>query len=155
MESPPTIKEDGTRWTVENARPLGLRIGWGVAAPIVLALLGYASLGDVRDGKWVMLAMRAVFAVFVVTAAVFSLFGGETLAVADGEVTWQRGRKQIRRAKLADVEKLERTGTQLRVHVRGEEQPIIVGAGLRQPPAAMSWLMKRLDAAIIAARKGT
>src|SRR4051812_48558904 len=155
MESPPTIREEGTRWTVANARPRVMRVAWGFAAPIVLVLLGYAALGDLHDRRWWMLAIRGVFAVFVALAAVFSLFGGESIAVEGGEVVWRRGKKQVRRAKLGDIEKLEREGTLLRVHVRGEELPIVVGAGLRQPPAAMQWLARRLDATIIAARKGT
>lgn len=153
MQTPPTIKEEGARWTVDNARPRILRVAWGFAAPIVFLLLGYAALGDIRDHHWWMLVIRAVFAVFVAMAAVFSLFGGETIAVEGAEVVWRRGTKQERRARLADVEKLERQGTQLRVHVRGEALPIVVGAGLRQPPAAMQWLTKRLDAAILDARK--
>ncbi|MCU1276905.1 MAG: hypothetical protein JWM53_451, partial [bacterium] len=39
METPPTIKEDGTRWIIENARPLAMRLVIGFAAPIAVALI--------------------------------------------------------------------------------------------------------------------
>ncbi len=152
--TPPTIKEDETRWTVENARPLAMRLVIGVAAPVALGLIGFAMLGDVRDGRWIFFVLRAVFAAIVAMAAVFSLFGAEVIAVDGGEVVWRRGRRQVRRAPVGDVEKLERVGNTVRVHVRGAEQPIVVGVGLRQSPAAMKWLMQRLDAAIIGARRG-
>src|SRR6185312_15827999 len=151
MENPPTIKEaDGTRWTVENARPLIMRIGIGFVAPIVLGLIAITMVNDVREGRLGMMAVRGLFALFVVVAAIFSLFGGESLAVENGELVWRRGKSQVRRAAVGDVEKLERQGNHLRVHVRGPEgeaaQPIVVGAGLRQPPAAIAWLAERVQA---------
>ncbi len=152
--TPPTIKEDGTRWVVENARPLVMRIGIGFVAPIALVLVAFTMLNDVREARWGMLLVRIVFAAIVVLSAVFSLFGAESLSIEGGELVWRRGRSQQRRAKLGDVEKLEREGNHLRVHVRGEERPIVVGAGLRQQPAAMKWLLARLDAEITAARTG-
>ncbi|HXU68275.1 MAG TPA: hypothetical protein VN947_03050 [Polyangia bacterium] len=154
MENPPTIKEaDGTRWTVENARPLIMRIGIGFVAPIVLGLIAITMVNDVREGRLGMMAVRGLFALFVVVAAIFSLFGGESLAVENGELVWRRGKSQVRRAAVGDVEKLERQGNHLRVHVRGQEQPIVVGAGLRQQPAAIAWLAERVQAALVAARK--
>jgi hypothetical protein len=159
METPPNIKEEGTRWTVENARPFAMRLVIGIVAPLALALIGFAMLGDVRDGHWVFFSFRALFALVVAMAAVFSLFGAETIAVDGGEVVWRRGVRQTRRAPVGEVEKLERVGNTVRVFVRGrngeEARPIVVGIGLRQSPAAMKWLMQRLDAAIIAARRGT
>jgi hypothetical protein len=159
MRTPPTIKEaDGTRWTVENARPLIMRVAIGLIAPIVLALVGLTMVNDVHEARWGMLAARGLFALVVVFSTVFSLFGAESLAVEGGELVWRRGKSQVRRAPVADVEKVERQGNHLRVHVRGPEggeaQPIIVGAGLRQPPAAIAWLAERVQAAVTAARTG-
>ena len=54
----------------------------------------------------------------------------------------------MRRAHVNDVDKLERQGNHLRIHVRGQEHPIVVGAGLRQQPAAIAWLAERVQAAI-------
>jgi hypothetical protein len=154
MENPPTIKEaDGTHWIVENARPLIMRVGIGFVAPIVLGLIAITMVNDVREGRLGMMAVRGLFALFVVVAAIFSLFGGESLAVENGELVWRRGKSQVRRAAVGDVEKLERQGNHLRVHVRGQQQPIVVGAGLRQQPAAIAWLAERVQAAIVAARK--
>ncbi len=153
MQTPPTIKEEGMRWTVANARPFAMRLVIAIAAPVVLALIGFAILGDLAVGRWVFVLLRALFAAVVVMAAVFSLFGAETIAVDGGEVVWRRGRRQLRRAAVGDVEKLERVGNTVRVHVRGAEQPIVVGSGLRQPPAAMKWLAERLDKAILDVRR--
>lgn len=154
MDTPPTIKErDGKSWTVENARPLIMRIGIGFVSPIVLGLIAVTMVNDAREGRFGMLAVRGVFGLFVVVAAIFSLFGAESLSVENGELVWRRGKSQVRRAAVGDVEKLERQGNHLRVHVRGHEQPIVVGAGLRQQPAAMAWLAERVQAAIVAARK--
>ncbi|MDB4965199.1 MAG: hypothetical protein JWN44_888 [Myxococcales bacterium] len=155
METPPTIKEEGTRWTVENARPRAMRVLIGVVSPIAIGLIGLSMVNDVREHKWWMLVARAVFAVVVATSAVFSLFGAESVAVEERDVVWRRGSSQERRCGVADVEKLERVGNHLRVHVRGEKHPMVIGAGLRQQPAAIAWLAKRLEAAITAARKGT
>ena len=155
MDQPATIKEtDGRAWTVENARPLAMRIGIGFVAPIVLALIGVTMMNDVAEHRWGMLALRAIFALFVAMAAVFSLFGGESVAIEGDGLVWRRGKNQVRRAPVADVEKRERQGNHLRVHVRGQERAIIVGAGLRQQPAAVAWLAERLQSAITAARTG-
>ena len=153
MATPPTIKEDGTRWIVENARPRAMRIVIGFAAPIAIGLIGLAMVNDVRDHKWVMLGARALFALLVGASAVFSLFGAESLSVEGGELVWRRGTSQERRCAVADVEKLERQGNHLRVHVRGEQHAIIVGAGLRQRPQAMAWLTARLQEALTDARR--
>jgi hypothetical protein len=152
--TPSTIKEedDGRRWMIENARPRSMRIVIGTVAPLVLALIGLAVVNDVREHKWWMLAVRLVFAGLVVMSAIFSLFGGESLALEGGELVWRRGRSQQRRCPVGDVEKLERVGNHLRIHVRGDSRPIIVGAGLRQPPSAVAWLIERLHAALVAAR---
>jgi hypothetical protein len=151
---PPTIKEedDGRRWIVENARPRSMRMVIGMVAPVVLALIGLAMVNDVREHKWWMLAVRAIFAALVVLSAIFSLFGGESLALEGGELVWRRGRSQERRCPAGDVEKLERVGNHLRIHVRGEDRPIVVGAGLRQPPSAVAWLIERVHGALVAAR---
>jgi hypothetical protein len=154
MANPSTIKEEGTRWTVENARPRAMRIVIGFAAPIAIGLIGLAMVSDVRDHKWAMLGVRGLFAVVVALSAVFSLFGAESLAVEGGELVWRRGSSQERRCAAADVEKLEREGNHLRVHVRGEKHPIIVGAGLRQRPEAIAWLLGRVEKALTAARTG-
>jgi hypothetical protein len=155
METPTTIKEEGTRWTVENARPRGMRILIGLVAPIAIGFIALSMINDVREHKWWMLVARFGFAVVVAVSAVFSLFGAESVSVEGGEVVWRRGSSQERRCGVADVAKLERVGNHLRVHVKGEKHPMVVGAGLRQQPAAIAWLAKRLEAAIIAARKGT
>jgi hypothetical protein len=155
MTTPPTIKEDGTRWIIENARPLAMRVIIGFAAPIAIALVVLVMINDAREGKWGMFGVRVIFALVVAASAVFSLFGAESLSIEGGELVWRRGKSQERRAPVGSVEKLERQGNHLRVHVRGEERPIIVGAGLRQQPAAMKWLAERLQSAITGARTGT
>src|SRR5262249_16831136 len=152
LPSPPTIKEEGARWTVENARPRAMRVIIAFAAPIILALIGVSMVNDVRDHHFGMLAVRFVFAVIVALSAIFSLFGAESLASEGRELVWGRGSSEERRCALGDVEKLERQGNHLRVHVRGQSRPIVVGAGLRQQPAAIKWLAERLQAAITAAR---
>ena len=152
MDSPPTIKEEeGRRWTVENARPLAMRLAIGAVTPIVLTAVGWTMWNDALDHHWVMMAIRAAFALLVLVSARFSLFGSESLAVEGGELVYRRGRHQERCA-VGDVERLERQGNLLRVHVRGAERAIIVGAGLRQHPAAIKWLAERLQSAIAAAR---
>jgi hypothetical protein len=154
MPGPSTIKEEGARWTIDNARPRAMRVIIGFAAPIAVALIGYTMLNDVRDHNWLMLAVRALFATVVVLSAIFSLFGAESLAVEGGELVWRRGSSLERRCAVGDVEKLERQGNHLRVYVRGEKHPIVVGAGLRQQPAAIQWLAERVQSAITAARTG-
>lgn len=151
MDTPPTIKEDGTRWTLENARPLAMRVVIGAAAPVALAGVGFIMWGDALEHRWVMLVVRALFALLILVAARFALFGSERLAVDGGEVVWTRGSAE-QRCKVGEVEKLERAGTQLHVHVAGLKHPIVVGAGLRQPPAAMAWLTERVHRAILAAK---
>jgi hypothetical protein len=159
METPPTIKEEGTRWIIENARPLAMRVVIGFAAPIAIALVVLVMINDAHEGKWGMFAVRLIFAAVIALSTVFSLFGAESLSIEGGELVWRRGKSQERRAPVGSVEKLERQGNHLRVHVRGpdgqEERPIIVGAGLRQQPAAMKWLAERLQSAITGARTGT
>ncbi len=149
--TPSTIKEDGTRWTVDNARPLFMRLAIGAITPIVLTAVGWTMYNDALDRHWVMLAVRALFALVVLVSARFSLFGSESLAIEGGELVYRRG-KHEERCRVGDVERLERQGNHLRVHVRGAERAIIVGAGLRQPPAAIQWLAERLQAAIGTAR---
>ena len=155
METPPTIKEDGTRWIIENARPLAMRVIIGFAAPIAIAAVVLVMINDAREGKWGMFGVRVIFALVVAASAVFSLFGAESLSIEGGELVWRRGKSQERRAPVGNVEKLERQGNHLRVHVRGDDRPIIIGAGLRQQPAAMKWLAERLQSAITGARTGT
>jgi hypothetical protein len=159
METPPTIKEEGTRWVIENARPLAMRVVIGFAAPIAIALVVLVMINDAREGSWGMFGVRVIFALVVALSAVFSLFGAESLSVEGGELVWRRGKSQVRRAPVGSVEKLERQGNHLRVHVRGpdgqEERPIVVGAGLRQQPAAIAWLAERVQSAITGARTGT
>src|SRR4051794_27563722 len=121
METPPTIKEEGTRWTVDNARPRAMRVLIGLVAPVVIAFIGIAMINDVREHKWWMVVARGVFAAVVAMSAIFSLFGAESIAVEGREVVWRRGNNQERRCGVADVEKLERVGNHLRVHVRGEK----------------------------------
>ena len=154
METPPTIKEQGARWTVENARPLAMRLAIGAIAPIVLAAIGWTMWNDALEHRWFMLAIRALFAAVVLASARFSLFGSESVAIEGRELVYRRGKHEDRVA-VGDVEKLERQGNHLRVHVRGSERPIIVGAGLRQQPAAIQWLAERLQSAITGARTGT
>ncbi len=153
-ETPRTIKEDGTRWTIENARPRSMRLVIAVVAPLLLAFVGVEMVGDVRDHNFVMFAARLMFALLIATAGVFSLFGSESLALEGADLVWRRGSSQERRCGVVEVEKLERVGNHLRVHVRGQPRPIVIGAGLRQPPPAIAWLTERLQAALIAARTG-
>jgi hypothetical protein len=155
--TPPTIKEDGDRWTVDNARPVAMRVGIGFVVPIVLAAVGYTMWNDAIEHRWVMLSIRGLFALVVLTSARFSLFGAESLAVEGGELVYRRGKIEERCA-AGDVERFEREGNILRVHVRGRERPLIVGAGLRQPPSAMQWLAARVDErlrSLTGAKKGT
>lgn len=154
METPPTIKEAGGRWTVENARPLVMRMAIGAVTPIVLAAVGWTMYNDALDHRWVMFAVRATFALIVLVSARFSLFGSELLAIEGRELVYRRGR-HVERCGVGDVERLERQGNLLHVHVRGAARPIIVGAGLRQQPAAMKWLAERLQSSITAAKKDT
>lgn len=151
--TPSTITEANGKFTVHNARPRAMRVVVAIAAPIVVIFVGISILGDVRDSNWIMIAPRALFALMVLLAAQFSLFGAESIGVEGGELVWRRGTTQERRYPLGDVERLERQGNQLHVHVRSDRHPIIVGAGLRQPAAAMQWLADRLQAALDAARK--
>jgi hypothetical protein len=151
VTTPGTIKEEGARWTVENARPLAMRMGIGAVTPIVLTAIGWTMYEDALGHRWVMFAVRALFAAVVLVSARFSLFGSESLAVEGGELVYRRG-KHEERCKAGDVERLERQGNNLRVHVRGSERPIIVGVGLRQQPAAMQWLAERVQAALKSAR---
>jgi hypothetical protein len=155
MPVPTTILEQEGRFIVGNARPKAMRVLIMIVAPLVLAFLLLSIVGDVQNRNWIMIPVRLGFAFMVSMAALFSLFGAETVSVEGGELVWRRGKALERRAKLGDVEKLEREGNQLRIHVRGEPHPIIVGAGLRQPPGAMQWLSDRLEAAITAARTDT
>jgi hypothetical protein len=152
--TPNTIVENNGRFTVNNARPFAMRIVVGIAAPIAIALVGLSAWNDVQDHRWGMAAVRVMFALTVALAALFSLFGAETIGVEGQELVWRRGSSQERRCALGDVEKLDRQGNQLWVHIRGEKHPIIVGSGLRQPPSAMAWLTERLESAITAARTG-
>src|SRR3954471_23510929 len=154
MQTPSTIKEeaDGKRWVIENGRPLAMRVVIGFVAPIAIALVGLTILNDVAERRWGMVTVRVIFAAVIALSTVFSLFGAETLSIEGGELVWRRGKSQERRADLAGVQKLERQGNHLRVHVAGQERPIIVGAGLRQQPAAIAWLAERLQSAIKTAR---
>jgi hypothetical protein len=151
MNTPPAIKEEGARWTVENARPLAMRLAIGALTPVILAAIGWTMRNDAIEHRWVMFAIRALFAAVVLASARFSLFGSESLAVEGRELVYRRGKHEERVA-VGDVEKLERQGNHLRVHVRGSERAIIVGAGLRQQPAAIQWLAERVQSAIGQAR---
>jgi uncharacterized membrane protein YbhN (UPF0104 family) len=150
---PPTIKEDGRRWTLENARPQAMRMVIGAAAPIALAAVGFIMWGDALAHHWVMFGVRALFGLMIILAARFALFGSESLAIEGDELVWRRG-KQREACKLDAIEKLERNGNHLLVHVDNAEL-IEIGGGLRQPAAAMAWLIERVQSEIIAARKGT
>ena len=147
LPTPSTIKEDGARWTLENARPLFMRLAIGVITPIVLGAVGWTMWNDALDHHFGMLGVRAVFVLIVLVSARFALFGAETLALEDGALVYRRGRHEERCA-AADVERFERLGNHLRIHVRGREHAIIVGAGLRQSPAAIQWLAERVQATI-------
>lgn len=157
--TPPTIKEDGSHWTVENARPIVMRVGIGFIVPIVLTAIGYTMWNDAIEHRWVMMAVRALFALILLVSARFSLFGAESLALEGGELVYRRGKHEERCA-AGDVERLEREGNIVRVRVRGRERAIIVGAGLRQQPMAMQWLVERVQqrleaAGATGAKKGT
>jgi len=154
MTTPPTIKEEGARWTIENARPLFMRMAIGAVTPVVLVAVGWTMYQDTLDRHWVMFSVRALFAVIVLVSARFSLFGSERVAIEGRELVYRRGRHE-ERCGVNDVERLERQGNHLRVHARGRERPIIIGAGLRQQPSAMKWLAERLQSEITAAKKGT
>jgi len=157
MNRPPTIKEEGARWTVENARPIAMRVGIGFVVPIVLTAIGYTMWNDALEHRWVMLSIRGLFALIVLMSARFSLFGAESLAVDSGELVYRRGKTEERCA-ASDVERVEREGNIVRVHVRGRERPLIIGAGLRQQPAAMKWLVERVEQSlrsVTGAKKGT
>ena len=151
MQTPPSIKEEGAHWTVENARPLAMRLAIAAVTPIVVTAVGWTMYQDSLGQRWVMFGIRALFALVVLASARFSLFGSESVAVEGGELVYRRG-KHVERCAAGDVERLERQGNHLRVHVKGTERPIIVGAGLRQQPAAMQWLAERLQAALQSAR---
>jgi hypothetical protein len=151
---PSTIIESNGRFTVNNARPPAMRIIVAIAAPIVILLVGVSVVSDVEDRRWAMIAVRAFFALTVILATRFALFGAETIGVEGPELIWRRGKALERRCRLGDVERIEREGNQLRVHIRDDKYPIIVGAGLRQPEAAMEWLSERLQAAITAGQTG-
>lgn len=155
MTTPTTIKEEGNRWTIDNARPRNMRIVIGVAAPIVLGFVALSILRDLDERNWVMLSVRAAFALVVVLGTVFSLFGAESLALEGGELVWRRGSSQQRRCPVGEVERVEREGNHLRIYARGGERPaMVIGAGLRQPPEAVEWLRQRVEAALTAAKKG-
>jgi hypothetical protein len=153
--APSTIKEDGSRWTVENARPVAMRVAIGFVVPIVLTAVGWTMWNDALEHRWVMMSIRALFALLVLVSARFSLFGSESVALEGGELVYRRGKLEERCA-AADVERVEREGNLVRVHVRGPagevRRPIIVGAGLRQQPSAMQWLAERIQARITAAK---
>jgi hypothetical protein len=145
---PKTILEQDGRFVVANARPLAMRVIIMMAAPVAIALVLLSVVGDVRAHDWIMVPVRLAFVAVIALAAMFSLFGAESIAVEGSDLVWRRGKSLERRCAVAEVEWLERQGNQLRVHVRGENHPIIVGAGLRQSPEAMQWLTDRLEAAL-------
>jgi hypothetical protein len=154
--TPTTISEEkvegGVRFLLKNARPRRMRVAVMVAAPIALALIGITALNDFHDGHWVMGLVRIGFALIVLMAASFTLFGEESLDIAGGELWWRRGKNFERKANIGDVQQLEREGNQLRVIVR-EQAPIVIGSGLRQPPSAMEWLAEQVEAALIQSRR--
>jgi hypothetical protein len=151
--APTTITEENGRYVIHNARPRGMRVTIAIFAPVAIAFVVLSLVGDVHDHRWIMVPVRLGFAGVIALAAMFALFGSESLAVEGGELVWRRGSSQERRCKLGDVEWLERQGNHLRVHVKGEPHPIIVGAGLRQPAEAMEWLAERLAPSLTGARK--
>jgi hypothetical protein len=155
MTTPNTIVEQNGRLVVANARPRAMRAVIVLAASVAVALVLLSVIGDVQTHHWFMIPVRLVFALVIGLAAMFSLFGAESVAIEGQELVWRRGESQERRAAVGDIERLEREGNHLRVHVRGEAHPIIIGAGLRQSPQAMQWLTDELDARLTAARKGT
>jgi hypothetical protein len=152
---PTTISEEeleaGARFMIKNARPKGMRMAVMIVTPIVVVIIGLTAANDFHDGHWGMGLVRLLFCLVVATAARFSLFGEESLQVTPAELLWQRGKNFERRCAVADIEQLEHQGTQLRVMVKGQP-PILIGTGLRQPPAHMAWLSDRLEAAIKRAR---
>ena len=145
--------DGGARFILKNARPRSMKVAIMIAAPIALGFIVLAAVGDFRIGRWVMGLVRSAFALLVATATLFTLFGEESVAVAAGELVWQRGKNFERRCHVADIEQLERQGNQLRLVVK-DQPPIVIGSGLRQPEAGMVWLTARLEAAIAAAREG-
>jgi hypothetical protein len=155
MSMPNTIREEAGHYIVDNARPKAMRTVIKLAAPVAIAFVLLTVVGDVQTHNWVIIPFRLLFVLMIGLAAMFSLFGAESVGLEGQELIWRRGKSQERRVPLGDVERLEREGNQLRVHVRGEPHPIIVGAGLRQAPEAMQWLTEQLDAQLTAARKGT
>lgn len=153
--NPTTISEEplkgGARFVLRNARPRNMKVLVMVAAPIVLVLLAITAANDIQQHRWPMAIVRALFGVVVATAATFTLFGEESLDVAAGELWWRRGKNFERRCPVADIERLEREGNQLRVIVKSQP-PIVIGSGLRQPPETMAWLADRVEAVLKAAR---
>ncbi|HEX4459340.1 MAG TPA: hypothetical protein VIA18_15280 [Polyangia bacterium] len=152
---PTTIIENNRCFTVNNARPLAMRVLVGFAAPIVFLFIAVAIVNDVEERAWGMLAIRLMFAFTVGLATRFALFGAETIGFEDGELVWRRGRSLERHCPVGAVDRIEREGNQLRVHIRDDKYPIIVGAGLRQSEAAMAWLAERLETLLTEARTGT
>jgi hypothetical protein len=153
--TPNTIVEQDGRYVVANARPKAMRVLIMLVAPLAIAFVLLSVAGDVQTHNWFMIPVRMMFALVIGLAAMFSLFGAESVGVEGQELVWRRGKSQERRVAVGEVERLEREGNQLRIHVRGEPHPIIVGAGLRQAPGAMQWLTEQLEARLTAARKGT
>lgn len=152
---PTTITEENGRFVLHNARPRAMRVTVAVLAPVAIGFVLLSLAGDVHEHNWLMVPVRLGFAGVIAVAAIFALFGAESLAVEGDELVWRRGKSQERRCHLRDVEWLEQQGNHLRVHVKGDPHPMIVGAGLRQPPEAITWLSERLSPALTAAKKGT
>lgn len=152
---PSTILESNQSFTVNNARPLAMRVVVGFAAPMVFLFIAVSIVNDVEEHAWGMMAVRLMFALTVGLATRFALFGAETIGLEDGELVWRRGKSLERHCPVGAVERIEREGNQLRVHIRDDKYPIIVGAGLRQPESAMAWLAERLETLLTAARTGT
>src|ERR1700761_7504833 len=130
---PSTILENNQLFTVNNARPLAMRVVVGFVAPIVLVFIALSLWNDVEERAWGMMAVRLMFALTVILATRFALFGAEIIGIENGELVWRRGKTLERHCPVAAVERIEREGNQLRVHIRDDKYPIIVGAGLRQP----------------------
>jgi hypothetical protein len=149
--APTTISEEGldggARFVIKNARPKSMRVAVMVAAPIAIALIGLTAANDFHDGRWGMALVRVLFCLVVAAATRFTLFGEEAVEVARAELVWTRGKNFERRCVVGDVVELERQGNQLRVVVKGQP-PIVIAAGLRQPPEAVAWLSDRLEAAL-------
>ena len=153
--TPNTIVEQDGRYVVANARPKAMRVLIMLVAPVAIAFVLLSVVGDVQTRNWFMIPVRLLFALVIGLAAMFSLFGAESVSVEGQELVWRRGKSQERRVAVGEVERLEREGNQLRIHVRGETHPIIIGAGLRQAPGAMQWLTEQIEARLTAARTGT